>query len=291
MNNNWTLWQYFLTVAERGSLNKAAQSLGISQPTLSRQIHSLEVAVGDSLFDRSTQGIKLTALGEKLIPNVLAMSQQAAQIARLCNGESEQIQGNLRLSVNEIFATDYLANLLKPYLETYPKVNLQIHVSNAAANLDKRDADLAIRMFSPTQQDVIAKRVGTVSGGFFASQDYLERHGTPADPMQLFEHRVAGMDRSPEFVDAAKKMGFNVKNEDFVVRTDFYPLHLAMAQRGAAIAVIHGKIAKRLGLVQVLPFLQIPELPVYLVCHRDVQHNRRIRSMMDFLSAELPKAL
>ena len=290
MNNfNWQWWQFFISLTEFGSISKAADSLSISQPTLSRHLIAMEKQLGQSMFDRSTQGLILTTFAESLLEEGKVMQLSALRLQRIAQGQAQQLKGRVRLSVNEMLAHYYLPDLLPEFMLRYPDISVEIEVSNKASNIDKRDADIAIRMFPPTQLDLIARHINDMSLAFFASKLYLQQHGTPKNIQQVFEHRLLGYDRDQQLVQGGHLQGWNIRNEQFLFRSDFMPLQFELACKGGGIVVTHQKLALAKGLTQIDIGIDLPPLPTYLVCHRDVQHNPRIRVMMDFLGDNLPR--
>lgn len=284
---DWQWWQYFLSIAEHGSLSKAAATLQVSQPTMSRQLLAMEKSLGQTLFDRSTQGLELTQFGQELLEESKAMRASAERLQRLADGQAQELSGRVRLSANELIALYYLPIILPSFLDSYPQLSVEIDVSNRASSLDKRDADVAIRMFPPTQLDLVTRHLFDIPLGFYASQEYLDKHGAPSTPEDLFEHRLMGYDRDKQFEDGGRALGWSLKNEDFYFRTDFMPMHLETAIHGGGIVGTHKALCEHAGLVAIDVGIPLPSLPIYLVCHRDVQHNRRIRVLMDFLAEQL----
>lgn len=287
IRSDWQSWQTFLQIARSGSLSKAAETLALSQPTLSRHLQQLEARLGQNLFDRSTQGLTLTAFGQSLIETCEGMERVAQRLERQAAGQDQSLSGRVRLSVNELIAQYYLPSVLPGFMARNPALSLEVVVSNQATSLDKRDADVAIRMFAPAQQDLIARRLGELPLGFFASSEYLRRWGVPASPEELLQHRLLGYDRDKQLEQASAQLGWPLKNEDFLLRTDFQPLHLELARHHGGILVTHKVLGQRFELQPIDVGLTLPRLPVYLCCHRDVQHNRRIRLLMDYLAEQL----
>jgi DNA-binding transcriptional LysR family regulator len=286
-SDNWQWWQYFLGIAQQGSLSKAAQQLKVSQPTLSRQLQAMEQQLGQPLFDRSTQGLSLTLFGQSMLEECQNMQSSAQRLQRLAAGQAQTLTGRVRLAANELVALYYLPQIMPQFMEAYPEVSLEIEVSNSASNLDKRDADVAIRMFPPTQLDLLCRRVADIPLGFYASSDYLAKYGMPKDQTSLLSHRVLGYDRDPQFEVGARQLGMKVKNEQFLLRTDFLPLQFELAKQHAGIAATHKRLAENAGLIEIKLGIELPALPVYLVCHRDVQHNKKIRVLIDYLAEHL----
>ena len=112
---DWQWWQYFLAISENGSLNKAAEALAISQPTLSRQLLAMEKHLGQTLFDRSTQGLQLTQFGSGLLEESERMQASAERLQRLADGQGQALSGRVRLSANELIALHYLPKILPSF--------------------------------------------------------------------------------------------------------------------------------------------------------------------------------
>ena len=281
----WEWVQSFITVAEQGSLSKAASELGTSQPTLSRQMAALEQRIEMTLFDRSTQGLKLTDAGSKLIESSEEMKRAAEQFNRTATGAITSIEGSIRISANEIIGLYYLPEIISEFHQLYPQVQVEIEISNSEISLNKRDADIALRMFRPTQLDLIAKRLPDIGLSFVASKEYLKKHSEPKSMDDINGHRLIGYDRAMQFKQAIKELGWPLTDKDFCNKTDFLPLHIELSRRGVGITATHNYLLERFtDLKVILEDVYIPSLEFWIVCHADVQHNRRIRIMMDFLT-------
>ena len=282
---DWNLVKAFLVVAESGSLSAAAQRVRQSQPTLSRQVAELEQVTQLNLFKRTTQGLTLTEDGEQLMAAAKQVLSGMEAFQRQVDGHSQELKGDVRISANEIVGVIMLPTAIAAFQQTHPEVKVEIVVSNQATNLSKRDADLALRMFRPTQPDLHAKRLPDLPLGFYAHDRYLRRAGQPRLPQQLFDHAIIGFDRDMQFIEGAQKLGFDLKPEHFSARTDSMLAQIALMRAGAGIVGSHVGLMEQLPQVQrVLPELVIPPLEFWVVCHSDVQFNRRIRALMAFLS-------
>lgn len=284
MNNiDWELIRTFLAVAEQGSVSGAARVLAASQPTLSRHIRELERCTQLSLFERSPRGLALTGQGEALVEAARGMGESAERFARLAGGLSVELDGDLRISANEIVGYHLLPPLIAAFRERYPGVAIEVVISNRTSSLSKREADVALRMFRPEQPDLVAARLADLALGLFARRDYLDRHGTPATPSELSGHALIGFDEDPAFIEAAASMGARLGRGDFPLRTDHMPLHVALMRAGAGIGATHAGLAARYPeLVRVLPGVPLPALEFWCVCHRDLRLNPRVRALMRF---------
>jgi DNA-binding transcriptional LysR family regulator len=167
----------------------------------------------------------------------------------------------------------------------HPEVQVEMVVSNRASSLHRRDADLALRMFRPKQEDLVARRLPDLELGFFCHRDLLGP-GEAARGMEvLHRHPVIGFDRDTQFLEAARALGIPLSPHDFDLRCDSILAQTQMVRAGLGAGVVHVGIARRYPeLVRVMRQLPIPALELWLVCHRDVRHNRRIRALMDHLA-------
>jgi DNA-binding transcriptional LysR family regulator len=285
MNNvDWELIRTFLAVAEQGSVTAAARVLEASQPTLSRHIRELERQTRLSLFERTPQGLTLTEQGEGLVDAAMHMGESADRFSRLASGLSAELDGDLRISANEIVGYFLLPPLLTAFRERHPGISFEVVITNRASSLSKREADVAMRMFRPTQLDLVVSRLPDLELGFFARRDYLERNGTPATLEELMAHPLIGFDEDPTFIETVAGMGVGLGRDTFPLRTDHMPLHIALMRAGAGIGVTHVGIAAGYPeLVRILQQAPLPNLEFWCVCHSDLQLNPRVRALMSFV--------
>lgn len=284
MNSDWELIRSFLAVTELGSLSAAARKLGVSQPTLSRDIQSLETNTGLNLFKRTTQGLLLTNEGSKLVDAAKQMNSASELFDRQASGMSTELEGDVRISANEIVGVYLLPSAIAAFRKKHPAVNIDIVISNKATSLSKRDADVALRMFRPSQPDLVAKHLPDLDLGFYAHRDYVKEFGEPISMDEFKSHSIIGYDESMEFIIAATQLGFTLERNNFSLRTDNLLSQVGLGRSGAGIFVTHVELAKQWPeLVPVMEWVKLPSLEFWLVCHSDVQYNSRIREVMFFL--------
>ncbi|MEW6991135.1 LysR family transcriptional regulator [Colwelliaceae bacterium 6441] len=288
----WDLIQAFSAVAKLGSLSKAAKILKTSQPTLSRKILLLEKKLEITLFERSTQGLKITDLGARLLESSNTMLLASEQFLRTASGSTYSLAGSVKLSANEIIGLYYLPQAITQFNQLYPEIQVEVDISNQSTSLHKRDADIALRMFRPTQPELVAKRLPDISLSLTASTNYLSTFGHPESIDNINQHTLIGFDKYSQFVRALQQLNFAVTDKDFYLKTDFLPLQIELAKQGAGITITHHHLIKRCPELKViLPEITLPNLEFWLVCHADVQHNRRIRVLMDFLTTFMSELL
>jgi len=285
MNNlDWSLVRAFLAVARLGSLSAAARELGLSQPTLSREIQALETATGLNLFRRTTQGLALTEQGQGLLEAATEMHEAADRFQRQAAGLSTTLEGDVRISANEIIGTYLLPPAITAFRADHPGVHVDIVISNRASSLSKREADIALRMFRPTQPDLVARRLPDLELGFYAHRDYISRHGSPQDFDSFLQHTIIGYDEDMGFIDGAARLGYHFVRDNFAVRSDSLLMHIHLLRAGAGIAGTHVALARHWPELQrIMDWMPLPPLEFWCVAHGDVQFNARIHELMQFL--------
>lgn len=284
MNIQWNLIRSFLGVVEQGSLSAAARQLGVSQPTLSRDIQSLESSTGLNLFKRTTQGLELTSEGDRLVEAARQMNTAAELFDRRASGMSTVLEGDVRISVNEVVGIYLLPPAIAAFHQQHPGVHIDIVISNQVSSLSKREADIALRMFRPSQPDLVVRRLTDLALGFYAHKDYIRRMGDPENMAEFSQHTVIGYDESTEFIDGAAALGYKLSRSDFALRSDHLLSQIALCRSGAGIIAMHKKIAECWPeLKPVMRWIELPSLEFWLVCHSDVQFNNRIQALMQHL--------
>ena len=290
MRYSWDYIRTFRAVAQTGSLSAAARALQITQPTVGRHIDLLEEALNMPLFVRSREGMTLTQKGADLAAEAKMMEAAAIGFERHAAGLDEDVTGVVRISANEIFGVMILPRILPGFLQDNPEIEVELIVSNSAANLLQRDADVAIRMFRPTQNDLVARKIAGLPLGFFGHRDYLSAHGEPQTLGDLRSHRLIGMDRETSLIDVGRMLGETFTPRDFAFRCDNILTHIEAIRSGVGIGVTHQGLAAHWPKVdQVLPDIQLPSLDLWIACHSEVRHNKRIRAVMDFLGEALQR--
>lgn len=289
---DWTLLRSFLAVVDGGSLSMAARRTGATQPTLSRHIRELETALGVILFTRSARGLDPTQAALALVEDARAMGAAAEALHLKAQGRSQQIRGTVRITASVIVANLMLPPILAALRRAEPSIQVEIVASDATQNLLRRDADIAIRMVDPTQNALIARRLGETPMGLFATRTYLDRRGRITSKEDLRHHDLIGLDREDVLIRGFAAHGIRLTREDFAFRTDDGMLTWNLLLAGAGVGIGQVILARRHAeLEQVAAGITLGALPVWLVMSEEVRTNARIRRTADFLSAEIGKLL
>ena len=289
---DWTLMRSFHAVVERGSVLGASRHLGVSQPTVSRHIAELERQLGVALFERTGRGLAASAAARAIAAQAAQMASTAGAIERILAAESVKLSGSVRITASQIVAIHLLPPILAALRAQEPGIAVEIVSSNALSNLLRRDADIAVRMVRPSQTSLIARRIGSVDIGVYASKDYLLARGVPQRPEDLLRHDLIGFDHDDQILRSFHKMGMPISRDAFTTRSDDHAVMWESLRTGLGIGFAATWLAERESRVErVLPTLAIPPLPVWLTVHREIRSSARIRVVYDFLARAIPEAI
>lgn len=289
---DWSLVRAFLSVAEHGSLSAAARALGSSQPTLGRQVRAMQDVLGVELFRRRDRGLSLTDAGEGLLPAARAMRQAAHDIELVAAGRGEALEGTVRVTSSVVVATHHLPAIVARLRREEPLIAVEVFASDESSNLHFREADIAVRMYRPTQLDLVTLFLGELRLGLFAAKSYLERRGLPRKPADLLEHDVIGFDSNNALIEGFKAAGYSVTRDFFKVRCDAQGAYWQLVVAGAGIGFTQRSIAQAEPAVVEVPLaIDLPTLPVYLSAHESVRHGPRVRKVWDQLAAGMREVI
>lgn len=287
-STDWSLIQSFLAVAETGSLSAAARRLGQSQPTLGRQIRTLEAALGSPLFSRHAKGLHLTETGQALVPDAERMRAAMKAIELTAAGEEQEIQGTVRITAS-VFAAHYvLPPILARIREEEPAISLVLVPTDVTENLLFREADIAVRMYRPTQLDIVTRHVTSIEMGIFAARSYLDRAGRPERIEELAHHALIGFDQDDQIIRGLQAAGVSMRPEDFAVRCDSHSAYWQLLRAGCGIGFSQAMLGRADPLVEELPFeVGIPVLEVWLAAHPAMRRTPRVGRVWDRLAEGL----
>ena len=294
MNNtfDWSLIRSFLAALEAGNLLGAARVLNTSQPTVGRHIAELESQLGLVLFERTGRGLVPTANALQLADAARAMEAGALQLARSVSGTQARVGGTVRITASQPVACYLMPSVLADMRRAIPDIQVELEASNAVSNLLRREADIALRMVRPDQASLVAKRLGLVTLGAYASKTYIARRGAPRQPTDLFKHELIGYDKIDDIVRGFRAYDQAIAREAFALRSDDLIVHWQALRAGLGIGFVANYLGQSDPDVQrVLPAMELPSLPMWLTVHREIRTSQRIRAVYDFLAKALPPLL
>ncbi|MFT4907999.1 MAG: DNA-binding transcriptional LysR family regulator [Oleispira sp.] len=285
---DWNHARAFLVVADEGSLSAAGRALGMSQPTLGRQVAGLEEQLKVTLFERVGKGLSLTQSGVRLYEYVKQMAEAANQFSLVAQGQSNEVSGEVCISLTELDAYFRFAPLITKFKEYAPNIQLELQVSNAISDLKRREADVAIRYQRPTQADLITKKIGSEKAYLYGHKDYI-KHFANKSPDKVSNLQLIGFDHSDQMKDYLLGMGFPVRSDQFTVICKNQLVQLQMILQGGALAFLPDHIANRYPELEpaFVDYFTPIELEMWLVCHRELHTSKKVRLVFDFLSEQL----
>ena len=282
---DWTLTRSFLAVAESGSLSAAARVLNLSQPTIGRHIAELEAHLNLTLFTRTARGLVQNHAATALLPHAMAMRDAAARMSLAAAGHDASVSGTVRVTASRVVANYILPAMLAQLRQSEPNIQIELVPSDSSENLLFREADIAVRMYRPTQLDVITSHLCDLPLGLYATPAYIAKNGMPQSFDDLAGHDFVGFDRSESMIGIMRNLGLIRRREDFALRCDDQIVYWSLVRAGCGIGGMQTVIADAdPTVVRVAPFILLPALPIWLTAAEALRQTPRIRRVFDHLS-------
>lgn len=282
----------FVLAAQMLNISAAGKRLGLSPSVASARLSKLELTIGADLFHRSTRKVTLSTEGAEFLPYAQEiLSQEDAAMAALGLG-NPNVSGTLRFAASSTFVQLYVAPILPEFLERYPKVKIELNLSDTQVQLIEGGFDLALRNYAIEDSSLIGRRLANDKRILCASPKYLDMWGVPNTPEELMEHQLIGfMDNKPrKLVSTDYKMEalFPPTNQQpRIICDDGASMRIA-AEAGVGITIssvwnIYSQL-KEGSLVRVLPNYEIEDnSAVWLVYPKSNVLTAKVRVFIDFL--------
>lgn len=260
----------FVEVVKARGFRHAAEALGIPNSTVSRRISSLEKAIGLRLLNRTTRKIELTEAGQIYFGRCRRIVDEARLAHEHLGGLLAQPSGILRASLPVDFATIYLAPLIAEFARSYPGISFDFDLSPRRVDLISEPFDIAIRMGSPSDANLIARQLALFSCHLYASPRYLEKFGAPSHPSELAQHECLGfrakksnvwtLHNADQSVEVIVSSRFQLNSVGLIRQLASLDLGIAVLPKEiAAEDVSQGRLHR------ILPDWEGPPVPVYAI--------------------------
>jgi DNA-binding transcriptional LysR family regulator len=185
----WSDFKVILAIGRGGSVAGAARVLGVDQSTVSRRLTALEETLGARLVVRGGRDFCLTSEGRRAVAAAEAVESAISAATRDIRSAKLEVAGSVVVSCASGLVNG-ITNLLPPFLDKQPLLSIELCADNRAVDLARGEADVAIRMFRPTEPGLVARRTFELGWSVYASKAYVAEHGAPASPTDFAQHRL-----------------------------------------------------------------------------------------------------
>ena len=288
---DWDKLRVFHAVAEAGSFTHAGETLGLSQSAVSRQIGALEETLNLPLFHRHARGLILTEQGELLFRTAREIFSKLAMTEALLSESRDRPTGHLKITTPTAFGTIWLTPRLKEFMDIYPDIHVSLLLVDGELDLAMREADVAIWMLPPKQDDLISRHLLTMNFNIYASPDYIKRRGMPLTVQDLDRHNIIVYGESARFAPPFPSSNWLLEAGADPLRprrpileiNNIYAIKRAV-RAGIGIAALPEYMNEEAeSLVQVLPDMAVPAMDAYFVFPEEMRNSKRITVFRDFL--------
>jgi DNA-binding transcriptional LysR family regulator len=275
---DWNDLRYFLRAAQAQTLAGAARAMGVEHTTVGRRLTALERSLGAPVFFRGPEGLRLTPLGEQLIPLVTEVERAVSAVRRAATAQA----GRVRLAVPSGFTRLFTAGLGQLCLD-HPGLSLELVSGSRPADLKRGEADLAIRSGPVADKELTARKLCESGFSLYASEAYLARRAAPRDPNDLTGHDVIAYDQSLAAVPAAKWIEERAASATVVFRSREMTDMLAAACGGAGLAVLPCMLGDGEPALRRLTPDVIARRTLSLIYRREAKLSKHVRAVIDFV--------
>lgn len=281
MQFDWDDLRFFQAVARTGSLSGAAKRLGVNHSTVSRRIAAFEEHLGVRLFARLPSGYAPTPAGMDMLESTARMESEAESLERRVLGRDSRLTGSLRVTAPDLAMIQYLPGF-RAFRRDYPGIDLELVAENALTNLTKRDADVALRVADRPAEHLFGRCLGRLPVAIYGSKDWFDAQ---EEPLDLESASWIGWDESLGIGDLHRYLRAEHPGASVTCRVNTAELMRKAIQAGLGIGPIPCTTAAADGdLTQVLPPHPSLERKLWILIHRDLRNNSRVRCFMEFMA-------
>lgn len=279
----WDDTKVFLAIVREGTLSGAAKILKLGIATTYRRLERMEEVLGYRLFIRDQQGYKLTDEGRILVSQAEILEQAGHAFDAMATGVNAGVSGHVRLATAQGLADHLIIPALPKLYSAHPDLTLELVTGVSTINLQRRDADMALRLVRPEQGKVTIRRLGELGFGLYASKSYLQRKPLNKEETMLKNADFIGWPETHQNLPAAKWIEKNSRGKTCCLRAGSMSAHISAVEAGIGMGVLPNFIALTKNLICVRNDIGCNQ-PIWLVIHSDLTNSGRIRVVADFLS-------
>lgn len=277
---NWDDVRVFLAIARSGTLGAAGRSLGQSQPTMGRRLKALEESLGQTLFQRTSEGFVLTDEGSAVLSHAERMEADALSFARQLDGADNQLEGMLRVSTSDWFGLHVMAPVCSLFTLKHPRIAIELLTDARLYSLARREADLVARIVPFDEPDVIQRKLMHVPYALYCARDAVE--DASADV------RLITMDLSFSEMPDAVWLRSAFPRGRIALRSNSRHIQAVACAAGVGLAVLPCPLGDAHPNLQRVGHASFPPgRDVWLGYHRDLRRLPRLRALLELLIEQL----
>jgi DNA-binding transcriptional LysR family regulator len=278
---DWDDLRFFLSIARHGSLTAASTELRVAQSTVGRRLASLEAGLGVRLLHRTPDGYVLTLAGESVRAQAERAEAEIIGVMRSVGGHDTRLEGLVRVTCTETFAVYVLACCFAALQAQHPGILVELIPSARSLSLSMREADIAVRLTSSEQHDLVVRRLGRIAFGLYASPTYLQRYGEPDFEAGCPGHRLMTQLGDRENDAQTTWVTELAPRARLGLQTSSHEALLSTARSGGGLACLaRFRADVEQGLSRLKTPLVAPTTDIWLVVHKDSRNTPRVRATL-----------
>lgn len=285
---NWDNLQYFLAVARTGSLSGAAAQLAVNHSTVARRVDKIEADLGVRLFDRLNNGYRLTQAGRNLLQQTQQLEEQIVQIQRRFQDSDKNLSGRITVSKPSAGILN-LAPIISEFCIEYPNIKIELIADTAFSDLNRFEADVAIRLTESPPDKLLARKLGKLPLCIYADKTYLAANSNLEHPGQM--HWLVWHEKNCEPNMQAILLQ-NLPDARIVLTTNSYSEVYEGINAGLGVGLLSPRrLPAKHDLSVLTPELFQHSLSCYILCHPELRQNAKINAFIEFFSDRISSLL
>jgi DNA-binding transcriptional LysR family regulator len=273
-----------LALGRRGTLAGAAESLDVDLSTVFRRLNRLEQGLRVRLFDRSPHGYQPTDAGRRALESAERVETELQALDRDIGGRDQALCGKVRVTASETLSYRVLPPQIARFRAAHPGIDVELAIDNRVLDLQRREADVALRVRRPTDPDLYGRRLATIAWAIYAARDY----GTPLRRARggwdFSPHTVIGWEEGVRQVAASEWLAAHVPAARVLYRSSSLLNHMMAARAGVGLAMLPCYLGDaEAELKRLTPVLDEPASELWIVTHKALRDTARIRAFLSLV--------
>ena len=282
---DWDDLRFFLAVARHGTLSAAAKHLQVTQSTVGRRLASLQEGLGVRLLHRAADGYVLTPAGDSIRAHVERVESEALSVERTVAGHDIRLEGVVRVVSSQLLTSHLLAPSFAALHADHVGILIEAMPEQRGEPLASHDADIAVGLQQFGNQDLVARRIGTVAFGLYCCVAYLLRHGTPDLRLGSPGHRLITLLDDYDLSAQAAWLTEHTGRAQVVLKADSYETqHWSACNNGGLALLPRFRADAEPALRLIGTDTPVPSAEIWLGVHRENRLVPRIRAVLDTIA-------